>query len=130
VQHRARKYGTTKFGGLDRGLKGLLDLASIMFVGKYGKRPMHFFGPMGVLCFLIGLGFFIYLIVSKLMHSEFSITIHPSFYIALTTMIVGSQLFLTGFVAELISRNAPGRNSYLIEKKLGFEAVRSLSGAE
>jgi len=121
VQHRARKYGYTKFGGLGRGLKGLLDLASIMFVGKYGKRPMHFFGPLGVVCFLIGFAFSIYLIISKLLHWEFAITIHPSFYIALTAMIIGSQLFLTGFVAELISRNAPGRNSYLVEKKIGLE---------
>lgn len=130
VQHRARKYGITKFGGLDRGLKGLLDLASIMFVGKYGKRPMHFFGPVGVVCFLIGLGFFLYLGISKLVHMEFSITIHPSFYLALTAMIIGSQLFLTGFVAELISRNAPTRNSYLVEKKLGFEPTRTLPEAE
>jgi glycosyltransferase involved in cell wall biosynthesis len=130
VQHRARKYGYTKFGGLGRGLKGLLDLASIMFVGKYGKRPMHFFGPLGVVCFLVGFVFSVYLIISKLVTWGFSITVHPSFYIALTAMIVGCQLFLTGFVAELLSRNAPGRNSYLIEKKLGFEASRSLSGAE
>ena len=130
VQHRARKYGYTKFGGLGRGLKGLLDLSSIMFVGKYGKRPMHFFGPLGVVCFLIGLAFSLYLIISKLMNWQFSITVHPSFYIALTTMIIGSQLFLTGFVAELISRNAPHRNSYLIEERLGFEAVPPLSGVE
>src|SRR5882724_6467128 len=130
VQHRARKYGYTKFGGLGRGLKGLLDLASIMFVGKYGKRPMHFFGPLGVFCFLVGFVISIYLIISKMVTWSFSITIHPSFYIALTAMIVGCQLFLTGFVAELISRNAPGRNSYLIEKKLGFATTRSLSGAE
>jgi hypothetical protein len=117
VQHRARKYGYTKFGGLGRGVKGLLDLASIMFVGKYSKRPMHFFGPVGVFCFLVGLSFFLYLGISKLVHMSFAITIHPSFYFALTLMIIGSQLFLTGFVAELISRNAPGRNSYLIEKR-------------
>jgi glycosyltransferase involved in cell wall biosynthesis len=122
VQHRARKYGHTKFGGLGRGLKGLLDLTSIMFVGKYGKRPMHFFGPLGVICFLVGFGFSLYLIISKLVHWEFAIIIHPSFFIALTAMIIGSQLFLTGFVAELISRNAPGRNAYLIEKEIGFEA--------
>jgi glycosyltransferase involved in cell wall biosynthesis len=122
VQHRARKYGSTKFGGLGRGLKGLLDLASIMFVGKYGKRPMHFFGPMGFLCFVIGFVASIYLGISKLMYmNEFTLTNRPSFYIALTVMILGSQLFLTGFVAELISRNAPGRNFYLIEEKLGLD---------
>jgi glycosyltransferase involved in cell wall biosynthesis len=122
VQHRARKYGYTKFGGLGRGLKGLLDLASIMFVSKYGKRPMHFFGPMGVLCFLIGLGASIYLIIAKFMNGpEFSLTNKPHFYIALVMMIIGSQLFLTGFVAELISRNSSSRNNYLIEQKLGID---------
>jgi len=122
VVHRARKYGYTKFGGLGRGVKGLLDLASITFVGKYGKRPMHFFGPLGTICFLIGFGETISLLISKLdnMHS-FALTNKPSFYIALTCMVLGSQLFLTGFVAELISRNSTGRNFYLIEQKLGLE---------
>lgn len=122
VQHRARKYGHTKFGGLGRGLKGLLDLASITFVGKYSKRPMHFFGPLGVICFLIGFVISTYLIISKLTHyTSFGLTTKPAFYIALTTMVIGSQLFLTGFVAELISRNSPGRNAYLIEEKLGVD---------
>jgi glycosyltransferase involved in cell wall biosynthesis len=122
VQHRARKYGHTKFGGLGRGLKGLLDLASITFVGKYGKRPMHFFGPVGVIFFLIGLGETISLVIQKLDNrSAFTLTNRPSFYIALTSTLLGAQLFLTGFIAELISRNYPGRNSYLIEQKLGLE---------
>ena len=122
VQHRARKYGYTKFGGLGRGLKGFLDLASITFVGKYGKRPMHFFGPLGVLSFVIGFFGWVYLVVSKLAHmSNFSLTNKPWFYITLTAMVIGSQLFLTGFVAELISRNSTARNSYLIEEKLGLD---------
>jgi glycosyltransferase involved in cell wall biosynthesis len=122
VQHRARKYGHTKFGGLGRGLKGLLDLASITFVGKYGKRPMHFFGPLGIICFLIGLVETLSLLISKLHNmNAFALTNKPSFYIALTCMVLGSQLFLTGFMAELISRNSPGRNSYLIEQKLGID---------
>jgi glycosyltransferase involved in cell wall biosynthesis len=122
VQHRARKYGYTKFGGLGRGLKGFLDLASITFVGKYGKRPMHFFGPLGVIFGLIGAYETISLVIQKLQNrSTFTLTNRPSFYIALTCMMLGSQLFLTGFVAELISRNSPGRNSYLIEQKLGLE---------
>ena len=122
VVHRARKYGYTKFGGLGRGLKGLLDLASIMFVGKYSKRPMHFFGPLGVICFLVGFGQSIYLLISKFNHmSSFTLTNKPSFYLALTLTLLGTQLFLTGFVAELISRNSSGRNSYLIEQKLGLE---------
>jgi len=124
VEHRARKYGYTKFGGLGRGLKGLLDLASITFVGKYGKRPMHFFGPLGVLFGLIGFGEVISLVVQKLQNmNTFALTNRPSFYIALTCWVVGTQLFLTGFVAELISRNSPGRNSYLIEQKLGLEIL-------
>lgn len=122
VQHRARKYGHTKFGGLGRGLKGLLDLASITFVGKYGKRPMHFFGPWGVIFFLIGFGETISLVIQKLDNrTSFTLTNKPSFYIALTCTLLGAQLFLTGFIAELISRNSTGRNSYLIEQKLGLE---------
>jgi glycosyltransferase involved in cell wall biosynthesis len=121
VVHRARQYGHTKFGGLGRGLKGLLDLASITFVGKYGKRPMHFFGPLGVLCGLIGFGEAVSLVIQKLNNREtFSLLNKPSFFIALTAMVVGTQLFLTGFIAELISRNSPGRNAYLIEQKLGI----------
>jgi glycosyltransferase involved in cell wall biosynthesis len=124
VEHRARKYGYTKFGGLGRGLKGLLDLASITFVGKYGKRPMHFFGPLGVLFGLIGFIEWVSLVIQKLDNmTTFTLTNKPSFYIALTCMILGTQLFLTGFVAELISRNSPGRNSYLIEQKLGLEVL-------
>jgi glycosyltransferase involved in cell wall biosynthesis len=118
VVHRARKYGTTKFSGLSRFINGFLDLGSITFVSKYGKRPMHLFGTWGTLFFLIGAGVSIYLIISKIVNPEFSLSNRPPFYIALTAMIIGSQLFLTGFVAELISRNAPGRNSYLIEKTL------------
>jgi glycosyltransferase involved in cell wall biosynthesis len=122
VEHRARKYGYTKFGGLGRGLKGLLDLASITFVGKYGKRPMHFFGPIGVICGLVGFGEWVSLVIQKLQHpNSFSLTNRPSFFIALTCMVLGTQLFLTGFVAELISRNSPGRNHYLIEQKLGLD---------
>jgi glycosyltransferase involved in cell wall biosynthesis len=119
VHHNARKYGKSKFG-TGRLITGGLDLASILFVGKYGKRPMHFFGTLGVLSFLIGLAMSIYLIITRLKHPEIGLSNRPPFYIALTIMIIGSQLFLTGFIAELISRNAPGRNFYLIEKKIGF----------
>lgn len=122
VEHRARKYGYTKFGGLGRGLKGFLDLASITFVGKYAKRPMHFFGPVGVLVWVLGFAEFVSLVVQKLDNmSTFTLTNRPSFYIALTSVVVGAQLFLTGFVAELISRNSSSRNAYLIEQKLGLE---------
>ncbi|WEK18291.1 MAG: glycosyltransferase family 2 protein [Candidatus Pedobacter colombiensis] len=123
VEHRARKYGVTKFG-LSRFINGFLDLLSIFFVGKFGKRPMHFFGSLGVLSFLIGTFMALWLIGEKLYHISMSIpykrdvTAQPLFYIALVAIIVGSQLFLTGFVAELVTRNAPERNHYLIEKEI------------
>jgi glycosyltransferase involved in cell wall biosynthesis len=121
VEHRARKYGVTKFGGLSRFINGFLDLASITFVSKYGKRPMHFFGTWGTICFIVGFIMSIYLIITRLINPGIGLSNRPPFFIALTIMIIGSQLFLTGFVAELISRNAQGRNSYLIEKKEGIE---------
>jgi len=118
VEHRARKYGYTKFGGLSRFINGFLDLASITFVSKYGKRPMHLFGTWGTLFFIVGFIMSVYLIITRLLHPAIGLSNRPPFFIALTIMIIGTQLFLTGFVAELISRNAPGRNSYLIEKTL------------
>jgi glycosyltransferase involved in cell wall biosynthesis len=120
VEHRARKYGVTKFGW-DRFINGFLDLISIMFVGKFSKRPMHFFGLWGTLFFLVGLGITLYLVISKIIDpANFALTNRPGFYLALTSLIIGMQLFLAGFVSELISRNAPGRNSYLIEDKIGL----------
>lgn len=119
VEHRKRKYGITKFGW-DRFVNGFLDLATITFVGKFGKRPMHFFGLWGTIFFLIGFISSIYLIISKLVESNFSITNKPAFFIALTAMIVGVQLFLAGFIGELISRNSSERNFYLIEEKAGL----------
>lgn len=120
VEHRARKYGTTKFG-LSRFINGPLDLASIMFVGKYGKRPMHIFGRWGSIFFLIGFVLTIYLVVSRILHPEIGLSNRPPFYIALTAMIIGSQMFLAGFIGEMISRSSPNRNSYLVETKLGIE---------
>jgi glycosyltransferase involved in cell wall biosynthesis len=119
VEHRARKYGVTKFGW-ERFINGFLDLATISFVSKFGKRPMHFFGFWGTVAFLIGLGMSVWLIIEKFISAEFSLTNKPAFYLALTSMVIGMQLFLTGFVAELLSRNAPERNSYLIDKRLGL----------
>ncbi|HEX2630136.1 MAG TPA: glycosyltransferase family 2 protein [Chitinophagaceae bacterium] len=119
VEHRARKYGHSKFGWR-RFVNGFLDLLSISFVGKFSKRPMHFFGLWGTLFFMVGLGFSIYLIVSKIINPEYPLTNRPGFYIALTSLIVGMQLFLAGFIGELIARNAPNRNSYLIEEKTGL----------
>ncbi|ANE49374.1 glycosyltransferase family 2 protein [Flavisolibacter tropicus] len=119
VEHRARKYGVTKFGW-ERFVNGFLDLASIMFVGKFSKRPMHFFGLWGTLFFVIGLLNTLYLIVSKIFFPDsYSLTNKPAFYLALVAILIGVQLFLAGFVSELVARNAPGRNSYLIEEKLG-----------
>lgn len=120
VEHRPRKYGVTKFGW-QRFVNGFLDLATIMFLGKFGKRPMQFFGLLGTLFFMIGLLSSAYLIAAKFVTTDFSLTNRPSFYIALTTMVIGMQLFLTGFVAELVARNAPERNYYLIETKSGIE---------
>jgi glycosyltransferase involved in cell wall biosynthesis len=119
VEHRARKYGTTKFGW-ERFINGFLDLATITFVSKFGKRPMHFFGLYGTICFFIGLGISTYLILAKIFATEFSLTNRPAFFLALVAMIIGMQLFLAGFIAELISRNSTERNSYLIEKKIGI----------
>jgi glycosyltransferase involved in cell wall biosynthesis len=119
VEHRARKYGKSKFG-MSRLITGGLDLASIVFVGKYAKRPMHFFGTWGAFAFILGLFIFIYLSVSKFFFDKTGLTQRPLFFFAILAMIVGTQLFVTGFVAELVSRNAPGRNNYLIEEKLGL----------
>ena len=120
VVHRARQFGVTKFG-LSRFINGPLDLLSIMFVGKFSKRPMHFFGKWGALMFIIGFSLSLYLIIAKLANaSVVALTNKPQFYIAMVTMIIGVQLFLAGFLAELISRNATHRNDYLIEEKIGL----------
>ncbi len=119
VEHHPRKYGKSKFG-IGRLVTGGLDLASILFVGKYGKRPMHFFGTWGSLSFLFGFIVFLYLTISKFFFDRTGLTQRPLFFFAILAMIIGTQLFVTGYVSELISRNAPGRNSYLIEKKVGI----------
>jgi glycosyltransferase involved in cell wall biosynthesis len=124
VEHRARKYGTTKFG-LERFINGFLDLLSITFVSKFGKRPMHLFGLLGTIMFLVGFLATVYLGTSKLWDiyhlgiRDRLITQRPSFYIALTTMVMGTMFFLCGFLGELISRNSLDRNTYLIEKRTG-----------
>jgi glycosyltransferase involved in cell wall biosynthesis len=122
VQHFPRKYGTTKFGP-GRFIKGFLDLLSIFFVGKFGKRPMHFFGTMGVLSFLTGFVIACWLIAEKLISIANetpyrNVTEQPLFFLALIAIVIGSQLFLTGFVAELISRSNSERNSYQIETRI------------
>ncbi|MGJ7033000.1 glycosyltransferase family 2 protein [Niabella hirudinis] len=121
VEHRKRKYGVSKFGW-DRFINGFLDLLSITFVGKFSKRPMHFFGVWGMLFFMIGFFSALYLVIAKIVSADFSITNRPGFYISLTAVVIGVQLFLAGFIGELISRNAPGRNSYLIEATTGLDS--------
>ncbi len=115
VQHQARKYGSTKFG-LIRFINGPLDLASIMFVGKFGKRPMHFFGAVGILFTLIGFGILGYLTIMKFIFAVGGIDDRPLFFFGILMLILGVQLFIAGFLAELITRNAPERNKYKIEK--------------
>jgi len=117
VEHRARKYGTTKFG-LERFVNGFLDLLSIVFLTRFGKRPMHFFGPFGILLFLAGFVIATYLGVAKLAFQEYQMTDRPLFYLGLLCMILGTQLFLTGFLGELILRNSSERNNYLIRQRL------------
>ena len=119
VEHRARKYGVTKFGW-NRFVNGFLDLMTIFFVGKFGKRPMHFFGLWGTFSFLFGFIVFLYLIFSKLVFDKTGMTQRPLFFFAILAMIIGTQLFLAGFIGELISRNSAERNNYLIESKIGI----------
>lgn len=119
VEHHPRKYGATKFGW-ERFINGFLDLASIMFVGRFGKRPMHFFGLWGTLSFGIGFVLSVYLIISKFIDPDYALTNRPAFFLALTLLLLGSQLFLAGFTGELIARSSPERNSYLIEKRIGI----------
>ena len=122
VHHQARKYGSTKFG-FNRFFNGYLDLISLWFLSKFGVKPMHFFGLLGSLMFFIGMISVIMVGVSKL-HAMYNglpyrlVTDSPYFYLSLTAMIIGTQLFLAGFLGELISRNAPERNNYQIEKKI------------
>ena len=117
VEHQPRKYGVTKFGW-DRFINGFLDLASIMFVGKFRKNPMHFFGLWGTLSFLFGLIISIYLFISKFFFDQTGMTQRPLFFFAIFTMIIGTQLFLAGFLGELVSRNGADRNNYLIEDRI------------
>jgi glycosyltransferase involved in cell wall biosynthesis len=126
VQHQARKYGTTKFG-LNRFVHGPLDLLSVVFMGKFGKKPMHFFGVWGMLMFLIGFGFSVYLGIDKLFIDTTGrlIAERTEFYIALAAMIIGVQFFLAGFLAEMVGRNSSTRNVYLIEKTISRSDVQN-----
>lgn len=113
VQHRERKYGTTKFG-LERFINGFLDLMSITFLSKYGKRPMHLFGTLGVLSFFAGFLILFYLTITKTIFGQVGIASRPVFYLGILTIIVGVQLFVAGFLGELIARNGSEKNRYSI----------------
>ncbi len=119
VQHQSRKYGVSKFG-LNRFVNGPLDLLSVVFMGKFGKKPMHFFGAIGLVMFVIGFGFSIFIGIDKLFIDKSAklIADRTEFYIALVAMIMGVQFFLAGFLAELIGRNSSTRNVYLVEKTI------------
>lgn len=123
VQHRARKYGTTKFG-LERFINGFLDLMSITFVSKFKKAPMHFFGLLGTLSFLTGSLAAFWLLIEKVYLSINQLPVkrevveQPLFYLALTAIIIGSQMFMTGFIAEMVSLNQPNRNDYHIKDRV------------
>ena len=119
VQHQARKYGVTKFG-LNRFLNGPLDLMTVAFMGKFGKKPMHFFGALGMLMFVLGFGLFLYMGVDKLFFNKTAqrLSERSEFFVALVAMIIGIQFFLSGFIAELIGRSSSTRNHYLVENEL------------
>jgi glycosyltransferase involved in cell wall biosynthesis len=124
VQHQARKYGVSKFG-ISRFIRGPLDLLSIMFVSKFGKRPMHLFGFWGAIAFIIGFIITAYILIDKLIAvskgvSQTLVANNPLFYLALTMLIIGVQLFMGGFLAELVSRNSPNKNKYSVSRRLGF----------
>lgn len=121
VQHQARKYGQTKFG-MNRFINGFLDLITISFISQFGKRPMHFFGALGVLMFFIGFAFSIYLGIDKLFINPHNrlIANRPEFYIALTTMVIGTQFFIAGFLGEIILRTKNKEERYKISDRIGI----------
>lgn len=121
VQHRPRKYGVSKFGW-ERFINGFLDLLSVQFISRFGKKPMHLFGTLGTVMFLLGFIMVCFLVIQRLTGgAEYGLTNKVTFYLSLVTMILGTQFFLAGFLAELVSRSAADRNHYLVEKKVGLE---------
>lgn len=121
VNHQERKYGVTKFG-IERFIRGPLDLLSVMFISRFVKRPMHFFGVLGILMFFVGVAAAVWLAIEKIIELQHGVTGNliaesPYFYVALTAMIIGAQFFLAGFLGELISRSSSDRNKYQIDKK-------------
>lgn len=121
VQHRPRKYGVSKFGW-ERFINGFLDLLSVQFISRFGKKPMHLFGTLGTVMFMLGFIMVCYLVLQRLTGgAEYGLTNKVTFYLSLVTMILGTQFFLAGFLAELVSRSAADRNHYLVERKVGLE---------
>lgn len=125
VKHQARKYGKTKFG-MERFINGFLDLLTIWFVSRFGKRPMHLFGALGVLMFLIGFGFAIYLGIDKLFINKFGrlITDRPQFYISLIAMVIGTQLFLAGFLGEILIRSKKEEKRYIVSEEINMTLLQ------
>lgn len=120
VIHRARKYGVSKFGW-ERFINGFLDLLSVQFISRFGKKPMHLFGTLGTAMFFLGFIMVVYLVIARLCSgAEYGLTNRVTFYLSLVTMVLGTQFFLAGFLAELVSRSAADRNHYLVEKKIGI----------
>ena len=122
VQHQARKYGVTKFG-LSRFLNGPLDLMTVAFMGRFGKKPMHFFGAVGTIMFIIGFLITLYMIIDKLFIDTTGrlLAERTEFFIALATMVIGSQFFLGGFIAEMVGRSSESRNNYLVEETINVD---------
>ena len=120
VKHQERKYGKSKFG-MERFINGFLDLLSITFITRFAKRPMHFFGSIGSFSFFIGFLILIYLSIAKLFWAQYAMTERPLFFLGLLAIIFGAQLFLTGLLADLVSRSSKDRNKYRIDKKLNLE---------
>jgi glycosyltransferase involved in cell wall biosynthesis len=118
VQHQARKFGVSKYMGWNRFINGILDLFTVNFITRFGKKPMHFFGLIGALLFFMGLIIIAYMITSKFIFPDYFLTSKPAFYISLVVMILGTQFFLAGFVGELVTRNSAERNNYLIEETI------------
>jgi hypothetical protein len=124
VQHFPRKHGKSKFG-LSRFINGPLDLMSIIFVSRFSKKPMHFFGTLGLFSFFIGFAILVYLTVAKIVWTEYGMTDRPIFFFGILTIIIGTQLFLTGFLAELVARSSPYRNNYIVEQYLQIDSDKS-----
>lgn len=130
VEHRKRKYGKTKFG-FERFLRGFLDLLSITFIGRFAQRPMHLFGTWGIISFMVGIGFTIKILYDKIDSVFISgiplkrdVTEQPIFYLALVAIVIGVQLFLTGFIAELLARQSVSKKKYLVIDRVGLESTK------